>query len=233
MAKGTALKQLDKALKQVRELGLSTKTAEDAPIGGLLEKIYDLDQDNVAVIAKTLSQVSLFNEIVRNEISAMEIGERYEDIVLAFNSIRDDAKRLVDQIEDGKINTLERVANIWMKVRRGDIAERFDEISHTYLEVAKDAKDQIIREGHILDAYNDFRSAYKQAQVLSLKVLQKAEKRLNGAKKTLEKASKAVQTTRATTSRRSPNSKWIAMTRSGRCRTRKSATRSPRISQTI
>ena len=192
MAKGTALKQLDKALKQVRELGLDTKAAEDTPIGGLLEKIYDLDKDNVAVIAKTLQQTSLFNEIVRNEISAMNIGERYEDIVYAFNSIRDDAKRLVDQMEDGKINTFERVSNVWMKVRRGDIAERFDEIKYTYLDVAKDAKDQIIREGRILDAYNDFRSAYKQAQVLSLKVLQKAEKLLASSKKDLEKASKAV-----------------------------------------
>ena len=192
MAKGTALKQLDKALKQVRELGLDTKSQEVTPIGGLLEKIYDLDRDNVAVIAKTLSQVSLFNEIVRNEISAMHIGSRYEDIIFAFNSVRDDAKRLVDQIEDGKINTFERVANVWMKVRRGDISERFDEIRHTYLEVAKDAKDQIIREGRILDAYNDFRGAYKQAQVLSLKVLQKAEKQLKAAKVALEKASKKV-----------------------------------------
>lgn len=192
MAKVTALKQLDKALQQVRELGLEAKPEEDTPIGGLLEKIYDLDQGNVTVIAKTLAQVSLFNEIVRNEISAMQIGERYEDIVLAFNSIRDDSKRLVDQMEDGKINTFERVSNVWMKVRRGDIAERFDEIRHTYLEVARDAKDQIIREGRILDAYNDFRGAYKQAQVLSLKVLQKAEKQLNAAKKELEKSSKAV-----------------------------------------
>ena len=192
MAKVTALKQLDKALKQVRELGLEAKPEEDTPIGGLLEKIYDLDHGNVTIIAKTLSQVSLFNEIVRNEISAMQIGERYEDIVLAFNSIRDDSKRLVDQMEDGKINTFERVSNVWMKVRRGDIAERFDEIRHTYLEVARDAKDQIIREGRILDAYNDFRGAYKQAQVLSLKVLQKAEKQLNAAKRDLDKSSKTV-----------------------------------------
>lgn len=191
--KSTALKQLDSAMKQVRDLGLETKTEGDVPIGGLLEKIYDLDRDNVAVIAKTLSQVSLFNEIVRNEVAAMRIGARYEDIVADFNSIRDDAKRLVDQMEDGQINTFERVANVWMKVRRGDIAERFDEIKHVYLEVARDAKDQIIREGRILDAYNDFRGAYKQAQVLALKVLQKAEKKLNSAKIDLEKAAKKVE----------------------------------------
>ncbi|MEO1206155.1 MAG: cell surface protein [Pseudomonadota bacterium] len=190
--KTTALKQLDSAMKQVRELGLETTSTADAPIAGLLEQIYDLDRDSVSVIAKTLGQVSLFNEIVRNEISAMQIGERYEDIVYEFNSIRDDSKRLVDQMADGKINTFERVSNVWMKVRRGDIADRFDEIRHTYLEVAKDAKDQIIREGRILDAYNDFRGAYKQAQVLALKVLQKAEKQLNTTKKVLDKASKAV-----------------------------------------
>lgn len=190
--KSTALKQLDSAMKQVRDLGLETTTQADAPIGGLLEQIYDLDRDSVAIIAKTLAQVSLFNEIVRNEISAMRIGERYEDIVIAFNSIRDDSKRLVDQMEDGKINTFERVANVWMKVRRGDISDRFDEVRHTYLEVAKDAKDQIIREGRILDAYNDFRGAYKHAQVLSLKVLQKAEKKLKATKTDLEKSSKKV-----------------------------------------
>ena len=188
----TALKQLDKAMSRVRELGLDTSIEQDDPIGGLLEQIYDLDRESVAIIAKTIARTSLFNEIVRNEISAMSIGSRYEDIVLSFNSIRDDAKRLVNQIEDGKISTFERLGNVWMKVRRGDIADRFDEIRDTYLEVARDAKDQIVREGRILDAYNDFRGAYKQAQVLSLKVLQQAEKKLNASKLELEKASKKV-----------------------------------------
>jgi len=194
MAGSTALKKLDKALEQVRDLGLETAPAGESPIGGLLDQIYDLDQDSIAIIAKTIAETSTFNEIVRNEISEMTIGQRYEDIVQAFNSIRDDSKRLVDQLDDGQINTFERVSNIWMKVRRGDISDRFDEIRHVYLEVARDAKDQIIREGRILDAYNDFRGAYKQAQVLSLKVLQKAEKRLAAAKKDLEKAAKAVDT---------------------------------------
>ncbi len=193
MARKSALQQLDRAMKTVRDLGLEVESSGEDPIGGLLEKIYDLDHENVTIIAKTLAEVSTFNEIVRNEISAMEIGERYNEIVAAFNSIRDDAKRLVDQLEDGEINTIERLSNVWMKVRRGDIAERFDEIRYTYLEVAKDSKDQIIREGRILDAYNDFRGAYKQAQVLALKVLEKAEKQLAKAKGELEKATKAVE----------------------------------------
>ncbi len=192
MASASALKQLDKALRQVRDLGLDVKSSKDNPIGGLLEKIYDLDRGNVTIIAKTLAEVSTFNEIVRNEVSGMEIGERYDDVIRSFNSIRDDAKRLVDQLQDGKINTFERAANVWMKVRRGDISDRFEEIRHIYLDVAKDSKDQIVRENRILDAYRDFRGAYKQAQVLSLKLLQKAEKQLAASKKRLEKASKAV-----------------------------------------
>ena len=193
MSKTTALQRLDKAKRALRDLGLETKPVADAPIAGLLDKIYDIDKDSVAVIAKTLTEAQVFNEVVRNEISAMEIGTRYNEIVTAFNSIREDAKRLVDQLEDGRINTFERVANIWMKVRRGDIADRFDEIQYSYLDVAKDSKDQIVREGRILDAYRDFRGAYKQAQVMSLKVLEKAEKQLAAAKKALDQASKKVE----------------------------------------
>ena len=192
MAKITALQQLDKAKRTIRDLGLKTEPASDAPIAGLLEKVYEIDKESVTIIAKTLSEASVFNEIVRNEVSAMTIGARYNDIVAAFNSIRDDSKRLVDQLADGKINTMERISNVWMKVRRGDIADRFDEIRYAYVEVAKDSKDQILREGRILDAYRDFRGAYKQAQVMSLKVLEKADKQLAAAKAGLQKASEKV-----------------------------------------
>ena len=116
MARLSALKQLDKAKRTIRDLGLKTEPATDAPIAGLLEKIYDIDKESVTIIAKTLSEASVFNEIVRNEVSAMEIGARYNEIVAAFNSIRDDSKRLVDQLADGKINTMERISNVWMKV---------------------------------------------------------------------------------------------------------------------
>jgi hypothetical protein len=192
MSKTTALQRLDQAKRALRDLGLKTEPATDAPIAGLLDQIYDIDRDSVAVIARTLTEAQVFNEVVRNEISAMEIGTRYNEIVGAFNSIREDAKRLVDQLEDGHINTFERMSNIWMKVRRGDIADRFDEIRYSYQDVAKDSKDQIVREGRILDAYRDFRGAYKQAQVMALKVLEKAEKQLAAAKAALQKASDTV-----------------------------------------
>ena len=143
----TPLQYLDKAMSSLRDLGLVKEGApEAAPITGLLEKISDLDPDKIAVITRTLGQMSAFNEIVREQISEMSIGQRYEEITKQFNSIRDDAKGLVDQIEDGKITTFERLTNMWMKFTRGDIADRFDKIKKTYLDVTTDAQDQIRRE---------------------------------------------------------------------------------------
>ncbi len=188
----TPMQYLDKAMGGLRDLGLLPARTEEAPIVGLLEKITDLDPDRIAVITRTLSQMSVFNEVVREQISEMSIGERYEKITQGFNSIRDDAKAMVDQISDGKIDLFERATNAWMKISRGDIASRFDGIRDTYLEVARDTKTNIEREQVILEAYRDFRGALKQAEVAALEVLKAAEAKLSVAKDELGKASEAV-----------------------------------------
>jgi hypothetical protein len=103
------------------------------------------------------------------------VGERYEGITAAFNSIRDDAKSLVDQYKDGKISSMERLSNVWMKMTRGDIASRFGKIKDLYLEVQDETANQIERERIILEAYLDFRGALKNCEVLALEVLKTAE----------------------------------------------------------
>jgi hypothetical protein len=186
------MQYLDQATGTLRDLGIAPVRPDFTPINALLEKISDLDQARIAVISRTLGQTEVFNEVVRDQTQAMEIGRRYEDIAKAFNSIRDDSKTMVDQLEDGKIDFTERVANIWMKLTRGDIADRFDKIRATYLDVTKSTKDQIEREAKILDAYHDFRGALKQSEVLALEVLKKAEVKLDAAKSELTKASEMV-----------------------------------------
>ena len=99
---------------------------------------------------------------------------------------------MVKQVEDGKVNTLERLQNIWMKVTRGDVATRFDKIKRVYLDVAEDSRDQVEREHIIANAYQDFRGAVKESEVLALEVLKKAEEKLNAAKEALDLANKAV-----------------------------------------
>lgn len=188
----TALQYFDRAMTRLRDLGLVPGESEEAPIIALLNRLTELDEASVTAIARTLSQASLFNEVVREQVSSMKLGERYEEITGAFDSIRKDAKTMVEQVEDGKIDTFERISNIWMKATRGDIAHRFDEIKDTYLEVANDSKDQIERELTILNAYQDFRGALKSSEVLALEVLKKAEAEWDAAKAELGKASEAV-----------------------------------------
>ncbi len=191
----TPMQYLEKAMNQLHDLGLVPSDGDDqeAPIIALLNQISNLDEARVAAIARTLDKASMFNDIVREQVQAMEIGERYEKITAAFNSIRNDAKKMVEQIEDGKLDTFERISNVWMKVTRGDIASRFDEIKETYLDVTSSTNDQIMREHKILEAYQDFRGAMKQSEVLALEVLKTAESKLEAAKAALAEAMKAVE----------------------------------------
>ncbi|WP_291205159.1 cell surface protein [Hyphomonas sp.] len=179
----TALQYLDKAMGGLKQLGLVPGGKSGAaPIVALLEQIADLEPDKVAAVARTLDQASLFNDVVREQVAGITVGERYETITKAFNSIRDDAKSLVDQYADGKISTMERASNAWMKMTRGDIAARFGKIKGTYLEVQEETANQIDRERKILEAYLDFRGAMKQSEVLALEVLKTAAAKLEVAR---------------------------------------------------
>jgi hypothetical protein len=192
-ASPTALQYLDKAMGSLRQLGLlPEKKTDPAPVVALLNRITELQPDKVAAIARTLDQASVFNDVVREQVAGITVGERYEGITGAFNTIRDDAKSLVDQYADGKISTMERLGNVWMKMTRGDIAARFGKIKHLYLDVQKETKNQIEREHLILEAYMDFRGAMKQSEVLALDVLKAAEKKLEEAKNRMTAASGAV-----------------------------------------
>ena len=188
------IQYLDKAMNGLHDLGLLPQQAgEEAPVVALLNQISDLDEERVVAITRTLSQASLFNDVVREQVQAMDIGTRYEDIVDAFDSIRDDSRKMVEQIGDGKLDTFERISNVWMKVTRGDIATRFDKIKDTYLDVTAATQDQIQREQKILEAYQDFRGALKQSEVMSLEVLEKAQASLEAAKEAVNAAMKTVE----------------------------------------
>ena len=190
----TALQYLDKAMGGLREIGLvPEKSGDPAPIVALLNQITDLDPDRVAAIARTLDQMSVFNDVVREHISGITVGERYEGITTAFNSIRDDSKAMVNQYADGKISTMERVSNVWMKMTRGDIASRFGKIKDLYLEVQKETDNQIRKERQILEAYLDFRGALKQSEVLALEVLEKAAIKLDAAKAAVGEAMSVIE----------------------------------------
>ena len=188
----TPMQYLDKAVGSLRDMGLMPAKVDPAPINSLLEQISNLEPDKIQVIARTLGQASVFNEIVREQISGMEVGERYKAITEGFDSIRDDSKRMVDQLADNKIDIMERASNVWMKIARGDVADRFDKLKAIYLDVTKETKNQVDREHKILEAYRDYRGALKQSEVLALEVLQIAKAKIDAAHAKLKEASEKV-----------------------------------------
>jgi hypothetical protein len=184
---------LDKAATKLRSIGIQFQTDAQAPVLPLLEKVAKYDNARVTVIANTLQQSSAFNAAVREQIQGMDISTRYADITTSFNSIRDDAQQMAKWMEDGKLDMGERIQSGWMKLRRGSIPDRFNDIRKTYLEVAASANDQIMRENTILEAYRDFRMALKASESEAQEVLKTATGVLEARKAELAQANGTVE----------------------------------------
>jgi hypothetical protein len=51
----------------------------------------------VLAIAEVLKHMSTFNQLVRDNVENVTVGNRYLEISQMFDSIREDSKRLIDQ----------------------------------------------------------------------------------------------------------------------------------------
>ncbi|WP_338924748.1 hypothetical protein V0M98_34580 (plasmid) [Pseudomonas silesiensis] len=193
VAMNPARKYLDKAMVVYNQMGLAT-AKEELPVQRLISKIAVFGEDQALTISSVLAQQGSFNEMARNQISGMEIAERYEGISANFNSIRTDSKRQLSISERGSITIVERCQNGWMNVSRGSIPKRFDKIKSLYTAVSNSMGDQIEREHRVIEAYGDYRFAMKAAETEAQILLANAEVKLNEAKAALEAAQAAVVT---------------------------------------
>lgn len=184
-------KYLDKALGTLKKLGIGAR--EDVPqeMIKMLEELKDLDEPKVIAIANTIKHMSTFNALVRDNVENITVGNRYLDISQMFDSIREDSKTLIRQLDDGKISTTEKMQNWWMRMRRGTPSQRFEKIVDVYKDVSADTKNQLNREQAIMDGYIDFRFAVKGAEALARDLLAKQTDILEAAKKKLADAQAA------------------------------------------
>lgn len=182
---------LDRAIQAVRKIGIPLTPAA-SPALPLLEQVAHYDATRVMTIAATLQQSSAFNEMVRTQLMGMDISTRYADIASAFDSVREDAQKMAQWMEDGRLDMGEKLQMNWMKLRRGSVPARFEDIKKTYLEVSRSAGDQIERERIILEAYQSFRLALKSAEVDAQTVLEAAQAKLNERRASLEAAQAAL-----------------------------------------
>lgn len=183
---------LERAKQVLEKFGLKPGQEAQSELVRLLEEVRHVDEAKVLAIAGVVKHMSVFNQLVRDNVEDINVGSRYLEISQMFDSIREDSKRLIGQLEDGKIGLTERMSNTWMNIRRGSPHARFEKIVDVYQDVCKDTKDQLEREQQIMDGYIDFRFALKEAEVLAREVFEKQIPHLEGAKEKLAAAQQAV-----------------------------------------
>ncbi|MDD1975453.1 merozoite surface protein 3b [Pseudomonas tussilaginis] len=184
---------LERALSSLRTIGINLlRPVQDAPVLVLLDRVAQYDSGKVTSIATVLQQSTAFNSMVREQIEGMDISTRFMDITLRFTSIREDAAAMAGWMDDGRLDSMEKLKQAWMNVRRGSIPSRFNDIRENYLQVCKAANDQISRETVILESYMDFRMAIKAAEIEAQQVLVIAGQALEQRTAELSKANQQV-----------------------------------------
>ena len=185
-------KYLDSALDVLKKFGTKSDNVAPQELITLLESVKHLDEDKVLAIADVIKHMSSFNALVRENVESIEVGNRYMAITQMFDSIREDSKRLIGQLDDGKISGTEKISNWWMKLRRGTPSDRFEKIIEVYGDVAKDTKEALKSEETIMEGYIDFRFALKEAEVLARELLDTHAPILEEAKNGLTTAQDAL-----------------------------------------
>ena len=185
-------KYLDRAISVLQKFGVAPTSGSQSELVKLLDEVKHVDEPKVLAIAKTIQHMSTFNALVRDNVESINIGNRYLDITQMFDSVRDDSKTLIRQLDDGKFSMTEKAQNLWMRLRRGTPSARFEKIMDLYKDVAADTRNQLEREQAIMDGYIDFRFALKEAEILSRELVETHAPTLEAAKTTFANAQAAV-----------------------------------------
>ena len=189
---GKMQKYLDQAVDVLEKFGLTKDEEVPAELIRLLEEVRHIDEAKALAIAKTIKHMSSFNKLVRENVENINVGNRFLEISQMFDSIREDSKKLIGQLDDGKIGVTEKLTNLWMRLQRGTPYARFEKIVDVYRDVCADTKDQLNREMVIMDGYIDFRFALKEAEILARELLEAQLPHLDKAKAALAVSQQAI-----------------------------------------
>lgn len=174
------LGRIDQGLAILRKAGVPIPTNEDSSVSvtGLVRDLTKYGETEVTAIVRTLDQISKFNEVVRTQLDQSTAGDRYVKIAKDFNSIRADSKRMIDQIEDGKLSIGDRLSNSWMMVTRGPINKRFNSIRNNVALIHRSSEDEIARMDAIAKGYVEARGGLGEARILAVDIRDRAKEDL-------------------------------------------------------
>ena len=176
----------------LQKFGVAPTSGSQSELTKLLDEVKHVGEAKVLAIAKTIQHISTFNALVRDNVESINIGNRYLDITQMFDSVREDSKMLIKQLDDGKFSLAEKAQNLWMRLQRGTPSARFEKIMNLYKDVAADTKNQLDREQAIMDGYIDFRFALKEAEILSRELVETHAPALEASKVVFAKAQQDV-----------------------------------------
>lgn len=189
---GTMQRYLDRAVAVLQKFGIVKQDDASHELVRLLDGVKHVDETRALAIARTVSYMSTFNRMVRDNVEDIDVGNRYLTITQMFDSVRDDSKKLIAQLEDGVISFGEKLSNLWMKLRRGSPSDRFEKIAEVYKSVSKDTKGQLDKEQAIMNGYIDFRFALKEGEVAAREMFERQVEHWEASKAALAEAQRAV-----------------------------------------
>jgi hypothetical protein len=178
--------RLQRAIDKIKDLNLTLRIPEAQPIAKIIERIEDVDQAKATVIARTLSTMQAFDDLVSEKLEGSNYSDRFNKVTSGFNSIIADSKRQVFQEEKGGANFGDRVSNVYMKLTRGDVADRFIGIEHIYSDVIDESGKTLDLQRGILDAYVDARASLKEGEIAALEMFEQVKQQSDAAKTKVE-----------------------------------------------
>lgn len=176
--------RVERALLLLRQAGVPVPDPAqgERPLARLLQDLAPLDEAGVTALVRVLGRTESFNEVVRSQMAHADIGQRYAVLAQEFASARADASRLIERTERGQTGAWVRLADMWMRLTRGNITRRFERIKGTARSLFRSSEDLLARMRAVLEAYAEFRIGLKEAGILSLSLQKKAEQALAQAR---------------------------------------------------
>lgn len=189
---------LERAVTALGSVGIHINgKVETAPVLRLMESIKHYDEGKVVAMAATLQQASSFHRTVREQTRGLDVSPIYQTITNDFDSIREDSAKLAEWVADGKLDLMERMKMMFMKVVRGSVPDRFAAIERNFLTATAKVNEEIERETVIRSAYQDYQMSVLQVKVMAEQVLVIATGVLEEKRAALEAANSALDTARA------------------------------------
>lgn len=166
------LGHLQEALTIANELGLVPDAdGIDERNQLVLHRIGDLEPTKSSVISSVLSQASFFDGLVREQVSRAGIASGHLDFAERMEPLNEALSPLLHETPEIEPDAAWREAG-----------KRFAEIERHYETIGAETLEEIEREHMVAEVYREFRAAVKDAETVTLELLETAFARYNTAR---------------------------------------------------